>query len=222
MALFDHMQQVSAEDVYATVQKYLVRDGRFHVVMVNSFSKWINQHFGCETKYTNQVDGILASMQNDGFEILDVKFNSIMNQGLFGEMEGFHTLISYRFQKPIEQPSAKPTIRAYAPLANSTPAPIPDATEYTHACTSCGKRVTGAFADQRYACPSCGCDSYSAAVDDSHDAANPPARARLEETMPGNWSCSACGEVQDSSRNVCWNCGAAFAEKVPLRNERAD
>ena len=35
-------------------------------------------------------------MQDDGYEIVDVKFNSIQGQGLTGNMEGFHTLILYR------------------------------------------------------------------------------------------------------------------------------
>ena len=35
-------------------------------------------------------------MQDDGYEILDVKINSIQGQGLTGSMEGFHTLVTYR------------------------------------------------------------------------------------------------------------------------------
>ena len=35
-------------------------------------------------------------MQEDGYEIIDVKFNSLTNQGITGMMEGFHTLIVYR------------------------------------------------------------------------------------------------------------------------------
>ena len=41
--------------------------------MVNSFSKWINQNFGCEDKYTTQIDEIISSMQLDGYEIVDIK-----------------------------------------------------------------------------------------------------------------------------------------------------
>ena len=72
------------------------KDGKLHVLMLNSFSKWLNQNFECENKYTGQVDAILTAMQDDGYEIVDVKFNSIQGQGLTGNMEGFHTLILYR------------------------------------------------------------------------------------------------------------------------------
>lgn len=72
------------------------KDGFKHVVMINSFSKWINQNFGCEDKYTRQIDQIMTLMQHDGYEILDIKFNSVQDQGLTGSMEGFHTLITYQ------------------------------------------------------------------------------------------------------------------------------
>ena len=72
------------------------KDGKLHVLMVNSFSKWLNQTFECENKYSGQIDGIVTAMQDDGYEIVDVKFNSIQGQGLTGNMEGFHTLILYR------------------------------------------------------------------------------------------------------------------------------
>lgn len=97
MGFFNNMQKNMATNVYTDVKKYLSeKDGNKHVVMVNSFSKWINQNFGCEDKYTTQIDEIISEMQNDGYEILDIKFNSIQGQGLSGQMEGFHTLITYR------------------------------------------------------------------------------------------------------------------------------
>lgn len=97
MGLFSKGQVAVADNIYATsVKPNLKKDGFTHVVMVNSFSKWLNQNFQCEDKYTKQIDTILTSMQQDGFEILDVKFNSIQGQGLTGQMEGFHTLITYR------------------------------------------------------------------------------------------------------------------------------
>lgn len=73
----------------------MINDGYKHVIMINSFSKFINQVFGCEDKYTTQIDEILVNMQKDGYEIIDVKFNSIEGQGAFKTMEGFHTLITY-------------------------------------------------------------------------------------------------------------------------------
>lgn len=97
MGLIKNNQKASAETVYSKMKKHLVRkDGYTHVVMINSFSKWVNQNFECESKYTTQIDSIITAMQNDGYEIIDVKFNSLMNQGLTGSMEGFHTLITYK------------------------------------------------------------------------------------------------------------------------------
>ena len=72
------------------------KDGKVHVVMLNSFSKFLNQTFECENKYAGQIDAIISAMQDDGYEILDVKFNSIQGQGLTDSMEGFHTLVTYR------------------------------------------------------------------------------------------------------------------------------
>lgn len=97
MGFLNNMQKNMATNVYDDVKKHLSeKDGKKHVVMINSFSKWINQNFGCEDKYTTQIDEIVSDMQNDGYEILDIKFNSIQGQGLSGQMEGFHTLIIYK------------------------------------------------------------------------------------------------------------------------------
>lgn len=47
-------------------------------------------------KYSSQIDGILSAMQDDGYKIVDVKFNSIQGQGLAGSMGDFHALSLYR------------------------------------------------------------------------------------------------------------------------------
>lgn len=97
MGLFTKMQENMADSTYENMKKYLKeKDGKIHIIMINSFSKWINQNFECENKYTTQLDSILSAMQNDGYEIVDIKFNSIQNQGVSGQAEGFHTLIMYR------------------------------------------------------------------------------------------------------------------------------
>lgn len=97
MGLFTKNQKNTAIVIYDGMKKYLKpKDGNIHIVMINSFSKFLNQTFGCEDKYTTQIDEILCRMQNDGYEILDIKFNSIQSQGLSKEMEGFHTLITYK------------------------------------------------------------------------------------------------------------------------------
>ncbi len=97
MGMFTKNQKNTAGVIYEETKKYLKpKDGKTHVVMINSFSKLLNQIFGCEDKYTTQIDEILTCMQNDGYEIVDVKFNSIPGQGMSKEMEGYHTLIIYK------------------------------------------------------------------------------------------------------------------------------
>lgn len=97
MAFFQDVHKSDAVSAYRRMKSYLApKDGRIHVMMINSFSKVANEIFGCETKYTSEVDTIITMMQEDGYEILDVKMNSIQDQGLMGQREGFHTLITYR------------------------------------------------------------------------------------------------------------------------------
>ena len=97
MGFFTSTQKAASTNVYEQMKQYIApKDGKIHVLMVNSFSKFANQAFQCEDKYTTQIDTILSYLQDDGYEIIDVKFNSVKNQGLTGEMEGFHTLIMYQ------------------------------------------------------------------------------------------------------------------------------
>jgi len=100
MGMFTKGQKNVASSVYDDAKKYLKpKDGNVHVIMFNSFSKLINEYFCCEDKYTTQIDEIITCMQNDGYEIIDVKFNSLQNQGkgVFGsDMEGYNTLIMYK------------------------------------------------------------------------------------------------------------------------------
>ena len=104
MAMFAKTQEDAAERVWDKVKKQLApKDGMTHVLMINSFSKFVNQVFSVEDKYTRQIDLILTNMQNAGYQILDVKFNSIQGQGLTGNQEGFNTLIIYRSKIPIKK-----------------------------------------------------------------------------------------------------------------------
>ena len=98
VGFFNNSQKASAISIYEKEVKPRLKekDGLVHIIMINSFSKWINQNFGCEDKYTTQIDEILIGIQRDGYEIIDVKFNSIQGQGLTGQNEGFHTLITYK------------------------------------------------------------------------------------------------------------------------------
>jgi|InofroStandDraft_1065614.scaffolds.fasta_scaffold98260_1 hypothetical protein len=97
MGLFTKDQTAHANVVYKDVQKYLAqKDGKTHVVMVNSYSKFANALFCCEDKYTTQIDTILSSMQADGYEILDVKVVPLNRDKTMMEMQGYSTLITYK------------------------------------------------------------------------------------------------------------------------------
>lgn len=98
MGFFSKVQQQDSERVYLKEVKPFLKekDGLTHMVMINSFSKWLNNVFCCENKFTTQIDEILIDMQQDGYEIIDVKFNSLANQGMTGSAEMFHTLIIYK------------------------------------------------------------------------------------------------------------------------------
>lgn len=97
MGLFTSSQKGAAEETYSRMKPYLAKkDGNKHIIMVNSFSKLGNQNFDCDSKYTTEIDFILSAMQVDGYEILDIKFNSITGQGLTGNRTGFNTVILYK------------------------------------------------------------------------------------------------------------------------------
>ncbi|MCI7344455.1 MAG: hypothetical protein MSH33_10980 [Fusobacterium necrophorum] len=97
MGFFTEAHKSTANIVYEKAKQYLVKkDGKVHVIMFNSFSKFLNRTFECEDKYTTQLEQIISGMQDDGYEIIDIKFNSLKNQGALGETEGFHTLIMYK------------------------------------------------------------------------------------------------------------------------------
>lgn len=94
MGFLSSTQKATAENIYSKM-RLAKKDGRVHVVMVTSFSQVANQNFSCDSKYTTEIDTILTAMQKDGYEIIDVKFNSLPGQGLSGNRTGFSTLITY-------------------------------------------------------------------------------------------------------------------------------
>jgi len=97
MGAFTAQQKAVAGTVYQNMKPYLKsKDGKVHVALVNSFSKFLNQHFGCDDKYTNQIDELLSCMQDDGYEIIDFKLTTLKGQGVFGSLEGYSTLIVYK------------------------------------------------------------------------------------------------------------------------------
>ena len=98
MGIFTKGQQSTAVTIYnGHVKPFLKpKDGYVHVFMINSFSKWINQNFGIEDKYTVQLDEIVVDLQKDGYELVDIKLGVIQDQGISKSSEGFYTLIMYK------------------------------------------------------------------------------------------------------------------------------
>lgn len=98
MGLFNKGGKQPTKSLYEDYfQKFMKeKDGKIHVLMVNSYGKWLNENFGCEDKYTDEINHILDGIQKDGYEIVDIKFNSLGDQGATGRMDGFHTLIMYK------------------------------------------------------------------------------------------------------------------------------
>ncbi|KRL63108.1 hypothetical protein FC23_GL001047 [Lactobacillus psittaci DSM 15354] len=99
MGFLSNSRKQSGANLYEKEVKpqLVAQDGKVHIVMINSFSKFLNNlNFGVETKYTEQVGTIINHLQDDGYEIVDIKFDSLKNLGLLGDMEGFHTLIMYK------------------------------------------------------------------------------------------------------------------------------
>lgn len=96
MGFFTKSQSNAAIGVYDEVKKYLKeKDGKTHVVMINSYSKFANGYFCCEDKYTTQIDQILSLMQDDSYEIIDVKVTTIFRDQA-DIMQGYSTLITYK------------------------------------------------------------------------------------------------------------------------------
>ena len=98
MGLLSKSRKASGDVNYNNELKpqLVAKDGNIHIVMINSFSKLVNQNFGVESKYTEQIGSVINDLQQDGYEIVDIKFDSLKGQGITGTAEGFHTLIMYK------------------------------------------------------------------------------------------------------------------------------
>lgn len=96
MGLFDKNYEKSTTDVYSSdIKQYLKqKDGKKHIIMINTMSKSTTTGWECENKYTIQIDNIMEMMQNDGYEIVDVKFE--LTQAAIANMALIRTLIIYK------------------------------------------------------------------------------------------------------------------------------
>lgn len=80
------------ENAYNKIKESLKeKDGKVHIVMIKSKIHLSYEELECENKYTNEVDSIVSSMQDDGYEIIDVKYQAIGDSPI-----QYSTLIMYK------------------------------------------------------------------------------------------------------------------------------
>lgn len=72
------------------------KNGNVHIMLVDSFSgTGEGSVLQIEEKYSNQINEFLDTLQNKGYEIVDVKFNSVPIQKMTSNMK-YQTLILYK------------------------------------------------------------------------------------------------------------------------------
>jgi hypothetical protein len=94
----EKQRQEIANGVYDQIRNGIVPpDGNKHVLMVTSFGKLGGtQVFSFDDKYTTQIGAIVSNIQNEGREVLDIKFDCQHGAGATGGGISYHTLIVYR------------------------------------------------------------------------------------------------------------------------------
>ncbi len=93
MALFGKKEDVIPYDIAKA--NLAAKDGKLHVIMVNTWNTWTEQKFNCDAKVTGELDQVLSGMQEDGYEIVNVQHTSLSSGGGFGVVN-YTTLITYR------------------------------------------------------------------------------------------------------------------------------
>lgn len=95
MGLFDKNFEKSASELYQDIKNYLKpKDGKKHIVLINTTTKMTTNGLECENKYTLQIDGIIEEMQKNNYEIIEVKIDS--SQQIVANMNLIRTLIMYQ------------------------------------------------------------------------------------------------------------------------------
>lgn len=96
MGIFDKNYEKSAENLYEQIRAYLKpKDERKHIILINSMSKATTNGCECDNKYTIQINSIIEDMQNEGYEIIDVKIDDTSYQTV-GVAFLIRTLIIYK------------------------------------------------------------------------------------------------------------------------------
>ena len=95
MGLFDKGYEKCTENLYENIEKYIKpKDGKKHIIMLNTMSKSTTNGLECENKYTIQINNVIEKMQSNGYEIIDIKIDNTMFQSM-GAAFLIRTLIIY-------------------------------------------------------------------------------------------------------------------------------
>lgn len=97
MGFFEDRRKNSADVVYSSAKAHLKpKDGHIHVILFEGYSSFTGQAgLDCDKRYTDEIDEILTKMQDDGYQIIDVKI-LLDQRGLSGTRNGFYTLVLYK------------------------------------------------------------------------------------------------------------------------------
>ena len=89
--------KIDESNIYEKIRKHLKeKDGKVHIVMINSQIDFSREEFECSSKYTNEIDRVLSSMQDEGYEIIDVKYDIRKDSDGLSFYDYYRTLIMYR------------------------------------------------------------------------------------------------------------------------------
>ncbi|HIW12772.1 MAG TPA: hypothetical protein H9891_06380 [Candidatus Salinicoccus stercoripullorum] len=94
----DEKNKHASNTYHSKFKKHLKeKDGKQHIVFVHTLSKIFNKGLGVDDKVTMEIDELLSQMQDDGYEVIDVQFTTLKDQG-YGKHtnEGYQTMIRYR------------------------------------------------------------------------------------------------------------------------------
>ncbi|MEG0330208.1 MAG: hypothetical protein RR624_07235 [Longicatena sp.] len=85
------------ETTYEDISRHFhEKDGFKHVIILNGFSNLANLYFECDLEFSLQLDKFLSHMQNDGYELVDIKVTPIANPNIVGFAAAYNTMIIYR------------------------------------------------------------------------------------------------------------------------------
>ena len=95
MGIFDNYSEEPSDKLYEDVKKYLKpRNGKKQVILVTTKTKTSTYKLECDNKYTLEVGKLLEEMQNEGYEILDVKIETLATPG--SSIAVARTLVIYK------------------------------------------------------------------------------------------------------------------------------